>query len=1187
MATPTVNDLLSSILGQITVMNKNIQGGVSKSDPKMSKLTDPVSSIKSKLGDVSGVANSIATLAKIQLKDVAKVSVMPLGIISKKLKEYVDTLGSVTPESIKSAEATTKGFGELMKLIDDINVKKLTKTLKKFPEKELTQFVNTIGKVLEDINNKITKQFTGAKQKILNEALSSLRTFVKDITDTIKKMSVIGLVGTIAFPFILLGFGITALTLTGLNYIGIMIETLGNPSKATKNKIATNNLTGMAKGALLILVASMAIGAFLLFVPNAMKILGFGLGTVVLTVAAFGAISYVLDRVIGGGKAEKNMQNVKNILAFAGGAMLVAMASIVLGTLVLASETAILVGLGATFSVIGAFAGIAWLLGKANKTFNEAKKPIVDVMWLAVGSILLTGLMLILGKHVNDAGGWAAMGSAMAAVGLTVLEFGAIAFALGKFEKHFKEALHPAVLVIGLGFLSVALTSVMIDLGAKMKEAGGWATIGNALGAVAATVTEFGIIAALMGKLKSVLLKGSLAYSLILGLGYFTVKLTSSVVDLGAKMKEAGGWATLGPSLGAVAAIIGEFTLIAAAIGGLMMVPFLPLVLGAGIAAVAAIGGATLLVAEAGNKVMDMAIKMKNYGGISGPMGNLREFINASRALMLDMRKMGRGIDFVGITKTMFLLNRILDSVSKFARILFGVGGKVGYMKSISGYDSNGKPIFDPEGIDVKLTSQNIAEGFAIFSEIVITKLDELKDKTVKFNTIAALTAIMNPVAKFTEILKSFATDKEGQIQIVHIDKEGKITGKEIIDIPKVSKSIAVGFGIFTNIILNALKEMDASFKDVFKSIKIAAIMTPIMELVDNMKNVLDNDTRPQMMQNAFAIAQGLSVLRQFVFNQLKGFENLPSKRTIRRGTESVIEFAQLLKDAFQNEDERKKFLANTMIVARGLILLSRNVLRNLIGFDETPSKRTVRRGTESLVEFAQMMKDSLKNSAERAAFYLNTTHIARALGELNPMSLANISAVAKLPSKKDVQNGAEALYSFAQKIKDTFLDETEANKFVKNAFSVELGIGKLNKLYLGIETKNLNKVLPVLTKNHVEFISKMGKELHKIKDPLKKYTESVERLADAYDKLNANFDADGKLVLTLDESTVNNTTYNFDKNSIGAFSQTLDETLSGVIPRMADAIRDVIDGAQLNVPEIKLPNGRIPAMVLDVEAGS
>ena len=86
---------------------------------------------------------------------------------------------------------------------------------------------------------------------------------------------------------------------------------------------------------------------------------------------------------------------------------------------------------------------------------------------------------------------------------------------------------------------------------------------------------------------------------------------------------------------------------------------------------------------------------------------------------------------------------------------------------------------------------------------------------------------------------------------------------------------------------------------------------------------------------------------------------------------------------------------------------------------------------------------------------------------------------------------------------------------------------------------------------------------------------------------MNANFDADGKLVLTLDESTVNNTTYNFDKNSIGAFSQTLDETLSGVIPRMADAIRDVIDGAQLNVPEIKLPNGRIPAMILDVEAGS
>ena len=66
MAAPTVNDLLSSILGQITVMNKNIQGGVSKSDPKMSKLTDPVSSIKSKLGDVSGVANSISTLAKIQ-----------------------------------------------------------------------------------------------------------------------------------------------------------------------------------------------------------------------------------------------------------------------------------------------------------------------------------------------------------------------------------------------------------------------------------------------------------------------------------------------------------------------------------------------------------------------------------------------------------------------------------------------------------------------------------------------------------------------------------------------------------------------------------------------------------------------------------------------------------------------------------------------------------------------------------------------------------------------------------------------------------------------------------------------------------------------------------------------------------------------------------------------------------------
>ena len=95
------------------------------------------------------------------------------------------------------------------------------------------------------------------------------------------------------------------------------------------------------------------------------------------------------------------------------------------------------------------------------------------------------------------------------------------------------------------------------------------------------------------------------------------------------------------------------------------------------------------------------------------------------------------------------------------------------------------------------------------------------------------------------------------------------------------------------------------------------------------------------------------------------------------------------------------------------------------------------------------------------------------------------------------------------------------------------------------------------------------------IKSPLEKYVEQVERLVNAYDKLSQKYDANGNLVLTLEENTNTNNTVNVDKNA-------LENLADDISSKITDGTKEAINNISITMQNpVKNPN--VPNISLEV----
>lgn len=1076
MAVQSANDLLGAILYQVQSANKYMEK-ISKNTAD-SNTKEATSGIKSKItnaqGKFSDITGAVKNLAQLNVKDVAKIAVMPLGMIAKKIKTFSEDLGSIDTkkankaltmsktfsnityaltntgdvtkliatlkiypfddlnsfadniksllEKLSSIKTTTlnpkiEEFSKIINSINDLNIRKLSKTLKYFGEKSLEKGLNGFSKFIDKLTDTFKEKFDKRQRESITEKIKGISDITKLLAGSLLKMSLLGILTPVLVPLSILGLVGVALYLKEFQMLSTAINKIGNQKNLVKISDSVKNVLSIGLMASGIVLASALVGV-MITKPEILGSMTLGFVTIAATTIALVRLTQLIEKVGDSKNVAKGTSSVGGVLSLIAAAALIPIAAIAVGGLIMMTGwKPITIGLGVIALTLAGFLGISKII----KTTGEASK----------------------------------------------------------------DSMKPALSIILLATMSIAIVVSSILIGKTIEDGGGWERLGNGMGAAAAVIAEFGVLGLLIGGMGKIIspTKMLIASALIIGIGAVTILLTKQVMNISEFFGDdiAAGWKKFGSTLGAMAAIVGEFGLLAMAMGALLTNPITGFLVVSGTALMLGLSGAIGALAGAMKKTLEVSeilgASPEDTDSTKAPIDNMVNFLANSKELLKEVSRIGRGLSFIGITKTIFALNGVVGALGEYAKILQTVGGKEGYIKGVSGYDDKGNPIYG-EDVDIKLTSENLASGFSTFVTVVLGKLQEIDWGKFRLDTLAKISWLMNPISKFAKVIQEVGAE-EGKIKGIsgYDDNGNPIYGKSV-DIVPVSENISKSFGIFAENVMTGLEKVSANIADFLKVGVIKDIMEP------------------------------------------------------------VSQFAKIIQDfgATDNPDE--------------LTVLRFDEEGKVTGRETVNIKTISSRVANAFTTFAKEMQKVTSTFKSKSLF----------------------------DSQPDISDILEPITDAMADMKDK-LTTSEVESFAKNINNISTSFESLQKIYVSDEAKALQKTLPNLTKKHVEFITKMNEAMKNIKSPMDRYVEQVERLANAYDKLSAKYDENGKLVLTLEENTNTNNNINVDKNAL----ETLADDISS---KINDGTREAINGISITMPN-PVKNATMPTLSLEVSSSN
>ena len=720
------------------------------------------------------------------------------------------------------------------------------------------------------------------------------------------------------------------------------------------------------------------------------------------------------------------------------------------------------VGLGLTMmagSVLGVLglSHIVRLVG--TKVGSKSNKVAMKEIFFFIGSaVLLAVSMTGVGALLNAVGGLKAMGMGIAMMTASMLLVFGLTWVVkfvGTSSKKSLPSFKNILLFIGASLLmSVAITGLGV-----ISQTVGWEVIKSGLIMTGMSVLMVGAIAVAAKFAGDSAKKAFLPMLGIIVLGGLMELLAYGMIKLGKATKEAGGWPAIGNALGVVAATIGEMTVITLAIGGLMMIPVLPIVMGAGIATLTGLGIAFLTITSAAKKMVEIGRDVKT-NEIKTSSETTSAFIDAMKGMITNIG----GIELTEIGKAiaaMIPVRNLINSMAIFANLLYNFAGDPGYLKVRIGTDKDGNPIFDKKGIDVEQASSSISTGFKTFIEKVIPAVSDAEAQTIRASAVRRINRIMEPVSKFASILQAFVMDeKDGsKIQIAHYNEKGELVRGQVIDIPKIGEALGNGFGTFVHEIFSRMDVVEENMVSRGTIRKINNLMKPVTSFVDIVSM----------------------------------FESAGDNK---------------LKKVVVNEEGKIKETKEIDIVAIG-----NTIANNFDSFVTVVSK--------SLVSVEKISADGAKKKIE----------VLRKL--------------------------TDGISGFAEQLEKSFSSDEELAKFKKNSDEINSALRNIGDLYKSSLDESLSKNIPILKKNHHDFLNALEKDTKSVKKPLQEYINLLKEVNAQYDKLVPHTESLNKNSVTfvLDQGTKYET--KMDDDAIQKIADAYSDNLSPIIQ---SAIAEVID---------------------------
>lgn len=551
-----------------------------------------------------------------------------------------------------------------------------------------------------------------------------------------------------------------------LGVIGAFIFGIKLLSKITKAKLKNAVLT-MAAIVVVLAVTAFVTKEFLIPVGESWGKALAGAGIVLAILGVFGTIVYFLAN-------NKKFQQSK----IKKGLAVLAELSLVIGLLGICMTPIIALSLvagknpGQTFAGLGA---IATVIGLVSIILIVLSK--VDLVTVTMGGLVLGALSLVIGL-----------------LGVCLTPLIAVALLAGK---------KPAQTFLGLGTITLILTLV------------GGIVIG--LGAVGTYVLPFAAMGALI----------MAALTAAIGLIYVIVRTVISLTKL-VKPYSIKQFAETSLKIGEILLCISAIMLAVTPMA--LLVPMAPFIIGI-LTAMNPVLWAINGIAKQIIKLVKTIRKNDVVKFRDIVIGSKEDPSNSLLGAMNDIVKKFADFGIFSIIKANIIakaLNPILNTLAKFVDIVKNVAT----LSFVSGYDNNGKPIYEKLPPTVfKDAAMAVSTGFGTFIDTISKSFEDFSWKAILAIKFIgnSLNPIMNVVAKFVDIVSKVAT-----LQIVTgYDKNGKPIYEKVPDTVFYDAAIKIssGFGTF-------LTKLGTDMKEFFRTISPYAVemigktMKPVMDVV-------------------------------------------------------------------------------------------------------------------------------------------------------------------------------------------------------------------------------------------------------------------------------------------------------------------------------------------------------------------
>lgn len=592
--------------------------------------------------------------------------------------------------------------------------------------------------------------------------------------------------------------------------------------------------------------------------------------------------------------------------------------------------------------------GVVKLVDKHNKDLKNASKSLLRVALVAAAAEGLILGAIVLAKIKEAAG--VGDGEILAIVGTAsalVTAFAGLAIVAGKFDKEVKKGITSLAKIELLALGAEALILGVIGLiAAKNAVGGGWDDVFLTVGAMATVVTAFGALATVAGLVKSVITKGIPAMALVELLALGAEALVFGIVKIcEAKNKAKVDWSDVFITLGAMAAVVTSFAVLAGIVG-------IPPVLAVISAGTAGLGLVTLLafgaVALVGSMVAMVAAKNKLLGANSGwdpifemlgamvtVVGTFELFAAASAlampfillgtpavlaATLLAAAATGMMFGIVGLVATAKAAEISWDDVNKAIDNMTTVVGRFELLAACAGLAAP----FILLGTPAMLTVQGLALAatalmFAIVGLVDTAKsldvsweetnsaIDSMTTVVGKFELLAGVSALAmpfvlagTPAVLAAEALAAAATlMMTGIVSLVAYTKESGVTWDDTMSALESMKDVIVEFEVLAGI---------ASLASPFIVVGTAALL-PVIEIADRSIEVLNKIVGVAAAVKELGddgwtqIDNALSAMSKIISNsgETPGFEELSKKAarsiiSIRLGAPALKEVASTAK---------------------------------------------------------------------------------------------------------------------------------------------------------------------------------------------------------------------------------------------------------------------------------------------------